>query len=634
MEVNMKQRHIKTALVVVFLFLLSLGLEAGTWDFILPLSKPTAICQDDSVYWIGTEKGLIRLDTITGDTEQFYNLTSSLPSHYITGIVRGRDDRIWVGTDAGLAVYDGGRMVLCDQSMLKTDFANHPVSSMIVDGEGLVWVCFSEELENVHHTVVIGLEPNGLRSYEYETDYDFIGYSPKGICAYYIDPPECGYGVYESILMLLDSKKNKPLRRPLREFSSPSALDKNGDVLFLAESLHIVRNLSAESDSVTISPLDHPGSIVNSISSDPFNNVFAIIDGIAYIWNGIKWKNLNIPPEFMEHGITLTGTADGKIVAVNQSQLLEMSDTLTRTFIINPALIGSEDNSISRDIDRDRTGKVWFATNTALVSFDGSTWRQILYESSPDPDGEKKVALELDSMDKIWLSFDDKLYTVEGDGLVFQKSVYGLIDMAIDSEDRLWIMCHDQLLCHHNGVWQRFFNSDCGLQNIDIIDFYIDSRDRLWAHSRNGNNPEHKYKIYRFNGIEWLSYFYDVDVRLNGVGATDIFMDTKDRLWVGGVDYDGVILCYQNGTITQYTSDTCFCVDFVEDLDGTWWAWGNTKGIGQDQVLHFDGKDVISFPHNFFPAIERQIFIDNDGNKWFVTETETYNEQGVNLWHK
>ena len=56
--------------------------------------------------WIGTDGGLLVLDTDTDETVHFAS-EHGLPSNRVTGVALGRDGMIWVGTDHGIGRYDG-----------------------------------------------------------------------------------------------------------------------------------------------------------------------------------------------------------------------------------------------------------------------------------------------------------------------------------------------------------------------------------------------------------------------------------------------------------------------------------------------------------------------------------------------
>ncbi len=84
---------------------------SNTWSIQegLPQISALTIAQDHTGYiWVGTQNGLARFDgvrfsTYTPETEP------KLPGIYIHALLVGRDGRLWIGTYKGLALYENGR---------------------------------------------------------------------------------------------------------------------------------------------------------------------------------------------------------------------------------------------------------------------------------------------------------------------------------------------------------------------------------------------------------------------------------------------------------------------------------------------------------------------------------------------
>lgn len=79
-------------------------------DYMLSSLNVTAISQDSrKLIWIGTSAGL---NVFNGKDyiQYFHDIkdTTALPDDYINVIHRDRQDRMWIGTQNGLARYEGG----------------------------------------------------------------------------------------------------------------------------------------------------------------------------------------------------------------------------------------------------------------------------------------------------------------------------------------------------------------------------------------------------------------------------------------------------------------------------------------------------------------------------------------------
>jgi ligand-binding sensor domain-containing protein len=104
----------------------------------------TVTCQafDDSACWIGTDAcGLARLSPLSGEMTYFTNQNSPLPSNSVRCLAIGPSGVKWIGTDEGLARFDGALW-----SIFRTDNAPMPsnsVSCLALDDSGNVWVGFT-----------------------------------------------------------------------------------------------------------------------------------------------------------------------------------------------------------------------------------------------------------------------------------------------------------------------------------------------------------------------------------------------------------------------------------------------------------------------------------------------------------
>ncbi len=75
----------------------------------LPQNTVQAIAQTrDGYLWIGTQEGLARFDGVQFTTFDRRN-TPELKSHYILSLLADRVGRLWIGTNNGLVLYEGGK---------------------------------------------------------------------------------------------------------------------------------------------------------------------------------------------------------------------------------------------------------------------------------------------------------------------------------------------------------------------------------------------------------------------------------------------------------------------------------------------------------------------------------------------
>ena len=102
----------------------------------LPQDTVRAIAQTtDGYLWLGTDEGLARFDGYEFVT--FSKARGELPSNSITALEAGSAGSLWIGTPSGLTYYKDGQF----KSYLQKDgLADNSVSSLFVDHAGVLWV--------------------------------------------------------------------------------------------------------------------------------------------------------------------------------------------------------------------------------------------------------------------------------------------------------------------------------------------------------------------------------------------------------------------------------------------------------------------------------------------------------------
>jgi len=102
----------------------------------LPQDTIRAITQTtDGFLWLGTDEGLARFDGY--EFLAFGKAPGGLPSNSITVLAAGRDGSLWIGTPNGLTRYAQGRFQTFTQ---KDGLPGNAVSALFVDHAGKLWV--------------------------------------------------------------------------------------------------------------------------------------------------------------------------------------------------------------------------------------------------------------------------------------------------------------------------------------------------------------------------------------------------------------------------------------------------------------------------------------------------------------
>ncbi|AFN75446.1 hypothetical protein MROS_2216 [Melioribacter roseus P3M-2] len=116
--------------------------DGSVWTDLTPnLPDPyvtSVIFDNNSVMWIGTQKGLVKYD---GKSWKVFDRTSGMSSDFVTGIAIDNFNNVWVATNsAGINMYDGNQWKIYDMSNMNLS-ANlgNSIKDIACDKEGYVY---------------------------------------------------------------------------------------------------------------------------------------------------------------------------------------------------------------------------------------------------------------------------------------------------------------------------------------------------------------------------------------------------------------------------------------------------------------------------------------------------------------
>ena len=108
---------------------------------------------DEDVLWVGSNVGLFRV--AKGVAERF-GRPHGLPSDFVMRLLQGRDGRLWVATDGGLAVFDGA---VFGQVPLRGRSDAREVFGLLEVEDGTLWVATDRGLRRVRGEDVAEVPP-------------------------------------------------------------------------------------------------------------------------------------------------------------------------------------------------------------------------------------------------------------------------------------------------------------------------------------------------------------------------------------------------------------------------------------------------------------------------------------------
>lgn len=452
----------------------------------LPQSTIFSIFQDSRDYlWLGTESGVARFN---GSQFTIFDRSSGLPGNTIRSIIEAPDGNIWVGTDKGIGIYNGTRW---RQITTKDGLLGTSVMKMVPDSKGRIWVATNDAGVNI-----ITLESDSLKI-ENLTDKNGLA----------------GYFVFD----ILHQKNEKTWLATIGGINMVS---------FEGEKF-VVHNLE---DSVLI-----PSNQITSIDQDPSGSLwFGTLDAGAFQLTHSK-KGYKVLPFNNQNGLTDPRIwdifCDGKDqvwFGSNDNGLFRLSNGKMQNITDKNGLPGN----LILSIFRDRNRNLWLGTmNKGLSLFRG--FHLIHYSNQDGLPGNQVLAVKEGPDGSLWVGgdgkglakvsfFQDKMKSQFFDNKSgFVTNEVKSLDFDNDG-DLLAGTRDDGVAILKNGVFRYISKSD-GLADKKINCVYWNSFGSIYAGTDMGYNEIKENKIHTITEEDGLIH----------PEVQTVISDLKGNIWMG-----------------------------------------------------------------------------------------------------
>src|SRR5687767_3435960 len=122
-------------------------LDSWQLDKGLPQNSPQSLAQTgDGYIWVGTQEGLARFDGVRFVVFNRRNVPQ-FASHFITALHADRRGRLWIGTSAGLLVFEADEFKTVGAN---TVLASAAINDIMEDARGDMWVATEHGLFREH----------------------------------------------------------------------------------------------------------------------------------------------------------------------------------------------------------------------------------------------------------------------------------------------------------------------------------------------------------------------------------------------------------------------------------------------------------------------------------------------------
>lgn len=178
-----------------------------------------------------------------------------------------------------------------------------------------------------------------------------------------------------------------------------------------------------------------------------------------------------------------------------------------------------------------------------------------------------------------------------------------------DGEENLWIGTYGGGLSRfRDGTFTNYTTRD-GLANDFVEAIYGDDEGGLWVGTDGGG-------LSRYRNEEWTTYTTDDGLAHNAVSA--IYKDAKNRLWIG--TKGGGLNCLKDGKFDLYTAKNGLSNDFVRAIceDGEGCLWVGTRGGGLSRYANGEWT-TLTTKDGLSSNVIFSIYADREANLWVCT---------------
>ncbi|HEX5431588.1 MAG TPA: two-component regulator propeller domain-containing protein, partial [Bryobacteraceae bacterium] len=551
----------------------------------LPQDTIRALAQtSDGYLWVGTNEGLARFDGY--DFVTFTKGKGALPSQRIRKLWAGRDGNLWIGTMRGLVLYSGG---VFKTFTAKDGLPPGKIDALIEDHSGTVWVISGENLY-------------------YLDKGKFVTY-PKQRLALVGHPQvlyeDAGHQLWvasaESVLKRTEDGFAVVLGAGQLRGNTVTSLLKDSMGLWVGSTQGLLLLKDGGSMSHFTMRDGLPNNFVQTLHKDRAGNLWVGTYGGLSRFEGGRFTSPG-PDQRQDLGWILCMYEDheGDLWLGMNSALIRLSDSRFSMYGLPEGLPSDESNVVHRD-SRD---ELWVGYHSSGLVALKSRKRFTIRDGLPSNEifgirGARNGDLLISTRNGLSRMHQGRFTNYSVPDPLGRSGVYSALE---DIYGRLWAANASGVYEFEQGAWRAVVLDRSNTNNVTVT--LAEGPDgTIWAGSLGSGLVEIQNTA---SGTGKIRRFTESD----GLGTDEIrslYAERDGTLWIGTLD--GGMIEFRNGVFHRYTAGDGLLSDNVSHVqdDGRGSLWlSTTRGISRiskQQLRDFSaGKIRALQPENFGTA--------------------------------
>ncbi len=583
----MKKKNI--FILVLTLFTIRSLYSQTQWKYYTSGNAITDLAIYKNDLWVATRgNGLVKVNTLTGDTTVYLRTNSSIPNHRVNTLaIDTAGNVLLVLQYYGIVKFDGNSW-----TTLWPFYDN--IYEIVVDSTNTLWLATDSgayTLKDGTAAKLPGLPEDYIRTIAIDHNGNqWMGTGSKGLVKYKDN----------QVLQIYDFN-NSPLQTLIQDIK----FDAQGDLWAGCESHGLFKfDGTTWKNWNSINSTVFQGEIVDNLNFDSDQNLWIAASDGLYKFDGTTFTYCSEPGLDYPSNWTTDVVIDSrghKWLGTANFGLFEYDDIkLTKHQIAYSGL----QTSSSVVMKEDKNGKKWFGTNSeffGIASLEGNTW--ISYNSkNSNYKAPYCMSIAFDNNGNTYSVTIDGLYKFDGTTWSYYPYPSPLWYGITDNNGMLLLVSNDGLVKFDGTNFSKVNGSNIGSSRITI-----DKKGNVWM-------PLGANGINKFDGNAYTNY----NPSNSGIPPGEflyVIADSSDNIWAGGsrglTKFDGTKWAHYT-PLNSPLPDSVI-LDITADKQSVWIS--TRSGLAR-----FDGVKWTIYNEKNSPITSQitSITIDRDGNKWLA----------------